>query len=54
MGLEENLAQKPISAWDPTGGGFGVDLTISERISLWQNFGTHFTLAEIDGDQYRW
>ncbi len=36
MGLEENLAQKPISAWDPTGRGFGVDLTISERISLWQ------------------
>src|SRR5579884_2562775 len=36
MGLEENLAQKPISAWDPTGRGFEVDLTISERISLWQ------------------
>src|SRR5581483_7434368 len=36
LGLEENLAQKPISAWDPTGRAFEVDLTISERISLWQ------------------
>jgi len=26
MGLEENLAQKPISAWDPTGGAWAKEV----------------------------